>query len=269
MPENRALKESVPMCFDTDSHPPIEPIAGGALDSERVTLTSADGTPFSAFKARAATPSGNGILILPDVRGLHAYYEELSLRFAEHGIDAVAIDYFGRTAGLAPRPADFDHAPHVGQTSWEAIEADIRAGAESLRSIRGEGSGPSRIFSIGFCMGGRLASLAGTLGLGFSGLIAFYGWPTGPHRSGSPAPAEVAATIEAPVLAIYGGADQGITADVRSAYEAALDAAGIKYKTIVYPGAPHSFFDRKAEEFAAASEAAWAETLAFIKTNGA
>jgi carboxymethylenebutenolidase len=257
------------MCFDTDSHPPIEPIAGGALDSERLTLTSEDGAAFSAFLARASKPSGNGILILPDVRGLHGYYEELSLRFAENGVEALAIDYFGRTAGLAPRPADFDHAPHVGQTSWDAIAADIRAGVDALRADRDPDSGPSRLFAIGFCMGGRLASLAGTLGLGFSGLIAFYGWPTGPHRSGSPAPAEVAASIEAPVLAIYGGADQGISADIRATYDAALDAAGIVHRTIVYPDAPHSFFDRKADEFAAASEAAWAETLAFIRANGA
>ena len=48
-----------------------------------------------------------------------------------------------------------------------------------------------------------------------------------------------------------------------------LDAAGMVHRTIVYPDAPHSFFDRKADEFAAASEAAWAETLAFIRANGA
>ena len=104
------------MCFDHDSRPPIPPIAGGALDSRELTLTSADGTRLSAFEARAAEPSGAAIVILPDVRGLHAYYVELALRFAENGIDAVAIDWFGRTAGLgrprgglrvhAPRPAD-------------------------------------------------------------------------------------------------------------------------------------------------------------------
>ena len=54
-------------------------------------------------------------MILPDVRGLYLFYEELALRFAEAGIDALAIDYFGRTAGVAKRDADFDHAPHVKQ----------------------------------------------------------------------------------------------------------------------------------------------------------
>ena len=257
------------MCFDADSHPPIEPIAGGALDSERLTLTSEDGTVFSAFQARAAAPSGNGILILPDVRGLHGYYEELALRFAEHGVDAVAIDYFARTAGLAPRDDQFDYMPHVGQTSWETLSADIRTGARALRAIRDGGAGPSHAFATGFCMGGRLAFLAATLDLDLSGVIGFYGWPVGPNRNGSPAPADLASRIASPVLAIYGGADQGITADIRTAFDAALDQAGVEHQTIVYPGAPHSFFDRQAAEFQAASEDAWAATLGFIEAKGA
>ena len=73
------------MCFDLDSRPPIAPIAGGALDAERLVLTAADGNRFPAFRARAAEPTGAGIVILPDVRGLHPYYEELALRFAEAG----------------------------------------------------------------------------------------------------------------------------------------------------------------------------------------
>lgn len=257
------------MCFDTDSRPPIEPIAGGALDSERVVLTADDGTELSAFRARAARPSGNGILILPDVRGLHTYYEELSLRFAERGIDAVAIDYFGRSAGLTPRDDAFDYSPHVAMCTWDGLAADIRAGAAALGAIRGDGGGPGRAFVTGFCMGGRLAYLAATLGLGLSGVIGFYGWPTGPHRTGSPAPADIASSIEAPVLAIYGGADQGIGKEVRLAFDEALDAANVVHRTIVYPDAPHSFFDRKAADFAAASDAAWGETLAFIAANGA
>src|SRR5258706_2585314 len=101
------------MCFDLDSRPPIEPIAGGALDAVPITLTAEDGTPFRAFAALPASATGAGILVLPDVRGLHPFYEELALRFAEHGVAAVAIDYFGRTAGVGPRGADFEHMPHV------------------------------------------------------------------------------------------------------------------------------------------------------------
>ena len=255
------------MCFDQDSRPPISPIAGGALDSGEVLLTSPDGATFRAYGARPAEPTGAAILILPDVRGLHPFFEELALRFAEHGIAALAIDYFCRTAGTGARGSDFDYQPHVAAARWEDISADIRAGMEHLRSDA-MGS-PASTFATGFCMGGRLASVSATLGLGLAGAISFYGWPTGESRNGTPAPADLAEQIECPILAIYGGADQGIGPEVREAYDAALTAAGVEHRTLVFEGAPHSFFDRKAAEFADASAAAWNETLGFISAKTA
>ena len=87
------------MCFDPDSHPPIPPIDGGAVDIQELVIRSGDGGRFAVLMARAEQPSGAGIIVLPDIRGLHPDYEELALRFAEAGIDALALDYFGRTAG--------------------------------------------------------------------------------------------------------------------------------------------------------------------------
>jgi carboxymethylenebutenolidase len=248
------------MCFDHDSRPPIAPIAGGSLDAREVVLEAADGNRFAAYVARAAEPTGTGIVILPDVRGAHAYYKELALRFAEHGIDAVALDYFGRTAGVGDRGPGFDFGPHVPRTTWAGLTADITAAAAHLRALTGD----SRLFATGFCMGGRLAFLAATIGLDLAGVIGFYGWPTGSSRNGTPAPADVASTLACPVLGIFGGADEGINAAVVAEFEAALTGAGVQHRLITYPGAPHSFFDRKAEEFADASAKAWAETLAFI-----
>src|SRR5580765_7131850 len=59
------------MCFDLNARPPIPAIAGGATDARDLTLTSADGTRFMAYAARAVNPSGAGMVVLPDVRGLH------------------------------------------------------------------------------------------------------------------------------------------------------------------------------------------------------
>jgi len=258
------------MCFDHDSRPPIVPIAGGALDAGPVVLTAQDGTEFDAFRAVAGEPTGAGILILPDVRGLHVYYEELALRYAEHGIDALAIDYFARTAGRGSRGPEFDYAPHVSLMSWETIAADIRIGVATLiEPAWAGGRAPTSIFTTGFCMGGRLAYLSAALGLGLAGVLGFYGWPTGPHRNGSPAPAEVASTIASPVLAIWGGADRGITPDIVEAFEVALREAAVEHRSITYPGAPHSFFDRMAAEHADASVAAWKEALDFIRAHTA
>jgi carboxymethylenebutenolidase len=251
------------MCFDLDSQPPIPPIAGGSLDAGPLTLTADDGTRLNAFRARAAEPTGAGMVVLPDVRGLFPFYEELALRFAEHGIDAVTIDYFARTAGTAPRPADFDFAPHVGQTTFAGLSADIRAGAAYLRSP--EGGAVRSLFTVGFCFGGRLSFDASTLGLRLAGVIGFYGPPVGPGRNDNPAPVDVVGRCECPVLGLFGGADAGIPPEAIAAYDAALTKAGIEHRLVTYDGAPHSFFDRKAHDYAEASAAAWDEVLALVR----
>jgi carboxymethylenebutenolidase len=251
------------MCFDPDSRPPITPIAGGALDSTELVLEADDGNRFRAFRARAATASGAGIVILPDVRGLHPYYEELALRFAEAGVDAVAIDYFGRTAGTTARGDGFDHTAHIDKVTWDGLSADIGAAARHLRME--DERRVDALFTIGFCFGGRLAFVAGTLGLELAGGIGFYGWPVGTARGGVPAPADVAGEIANPILAVFGGADQGIKPEMVEAFREALTKAGTDHRIVVYDGAPHSFFDRKAAEFADTSKAAWDETLSFIR----
>jgi carboxymethylenebutenolidase len=258
------------MCFDLDSRPPIPALAGGAYASRHLILNSADGTPFRAFEARAGDlPTRSAMLILPDVRGLYSFYEELALRFAEAGIDALAIDYFGRTAGTADRAADFDHMAHVNQVTWEGTRADIEAGARYLASAAGEAEGGRSIYSVGFCFGGRLAYLCATLrDPSFAGVVAFYGIPVGPGRGGIPAPADLAADITSPVLGFFGGADGAIPEEARTAFEAALTAAGSEHELITYPGAPHSFFDRKQAEFQAESDDAWQRALAFVREHG-
>jgi carboxymethylenebutenolidase len=259
-------QEGSTVCFDADSHPPIAPIAGGALDTTELTLTAADGNRLTAFLARAAVPTGAGIVILPDIRGLHAYYEELALRFAENGIDAIAFDWFGRTAGLGRREEGFEHMPHVMATTWPGVSADIVAATGHLRSVE---RAPTEVFTVGFCFGGRLSFLAGTLGLGLAGVVGFYGSPVGPARNGSPEPVALAGRIASPLLGLFGGADEGIPPDAIAAFDTALDRAGVDHRLVSYPGAPHSFFDKKAADFAEASEGAWAEILAFIASHRA
>ena len=246
------------MCFELDSLPPIEPIRGAAVEHEDLVLESADGTRFAAFLARPSGPSGAGVVVLPDVRGLYRFYEELALRFAEEGIAAVAIDFFGRTAGVGKRGEDFEYPEHVAQTGPDEIQADIAAAISYLR----EDVGCADIFTVGFCFGGRHAWLAAGSGHGLAGAVGFYGMPG--ERNGEPGPTQRAGEIAAPILALQGGADQHITAEVNAEFERALSEAGVEHELISYAGAPHSFFDRKQEEFAAASQDAWRRVLEFI-----
>jgi len=239
------------VCFELDSSPPIPVIRGAAISHEDLTLQAADGNEFAAFAATPDEPSSVGVVILPDVRGLYRFYEELALRFAERGMTAVAFDYFGRTAGTAKRGEDFEYRPHVEQTTTETVQADVAACIAHLRE-----SGAQRVFTVGFCFGGRQSWLAAADQDDLAGAVGFYGRPA--------EAAARAAELKAPILALQAGADANITAEDNAAFGAALDAAAVDHELVTYEGAPHSFFDRKQEEFAAASEDAWAKVLAFI-----
>jgi carboxymethylenebutenolidase len=160
------------MCFDNDARPPLPPIRGGALDARDLILTSQDGTSFAAHAARADNPSGAGIVIIPDVRGLAPYYEELTLRFAEAGVDAVALDFYARTAGAEKRAEGFEYEPHVAQLDPHAVDDDVAAAVSFLRSP--EGGAPERLYTVGFCLGGRISLLQAANGLGLRGVIGFY-----------------------------------------------------------------------------------------------
>src|SRR3979409_118651 len=127
------------MCVDNDSRPPIRPIAGGSANSQDFKLASSEGTRFMAHSARASAPTGAGMVVIPDVRGLHPYYKELADRFAEVGVDSVAIDFFARTAPSDDRSDSFDFMSQVPQTKPDALQADIGAAGAHLRSKdRGE-----------------------------------------------------------------------------------------------------------------------------------
>jgi carboxymethylenebutenolidase len=249
------------ICFDPDSEPPISAVPGGLARTERLVLSAADGARLSAFRADAADPTGAGMLVLPDYHGLTHYYEQLTIRIAERGIDAIAIDYYGRTAPDEERDASFEHGSHVEQTTWQGLQADVAAAAAELRSSRAVPS----LFSIGFCFGGRVSFLlASSATMRMAGVIGFYGWPVGPFGNGIPEPMEAAGDLDAPLLGIFGGADAKIAPQDVDSFEDALTAAGVEHRLVTFSGAPHSFFDHEQEAHAAASREAWAEVEAFV-----
>ncbi|HMH39559.1 MAG TPA: dienelactone hydrolase family protein, partial [Gaiellaceae bacterium] len=79
------------MCFELDSVPPIPVIRGAAVSHEDLILDTRDGNRFAAFAATPEDPTTVGVVILPDVRGLYRFYEEVALRLAERGLAAVAF----------------------------------------------------------------------------------------------------------------------------------------------------------------------------------
>jgi carboxymethylenebutenolidase len=242
------------VCFDVDSEPPIPRISGAAVSHDDLVLESEDGNRFAAFRALPEDGASTGVVILPDVRGLYRFYEELALRFAERGYAAIAFDYFGRTAGVDKRPDDWDYMPLVQQLTHEHVQADVAACVNDLR-----GRGCTAVFTVGFCFGGSGSWAAAAWGHGIAGAVGFYGRPS--------RMIDLVPGLEAPILALQGGADQAISHEDNLEFEQALRDAGKHYELVEFEGAPHSFFDRKQEEFQAASDDAWRRTLEFIEAH--
>ncbi len=255
------------MCYDDNARPPLPPGEAGAAQGEDLVLTAADGTKFAAYLGKPTTPSHAQIIVYPDVRGLFQFYKELALRFAEAGITAIAIDYFGRSAGLTARDDSFEYMPHVQQMVQRGMNSftqDVQAAQDYLRQHNPAGEAT---FTVGFCMGGSLSFTTGMdTSLGFAGVIGFY---AGMSRSfdGKGTILERAGEVAYPSLGLFGGDDQSIPVSNVEEFDKKLDATGTEHTIIIYPNTPHSFFDRKYAEFANESADAWQQVLSFISAH--
>lgn len=236
------------MCHSTDSRPPALPDPGEIARRGALELTSADGTVFSVLEAIPAEPNGVRIVLLPDIRGTHPYYQALADSFAQAGFTTAAIDYYGRTAGAGVRDDRFEWRQHLPSVRPDDVAADVAAAAAHL------GEGP--LFTVGFCFGGGQSWRLAASDLGVSGVIGFYGLP-------QPA-TEVVDDISAPLLLLLAGADVATSPAEFDTFTARLDQAGKPYERQVYEGAPHSFFDAAYAEWQDACDDAWSRLLAFI-----
>jgi carboxymethylenebutenolidase len=242
------------MCFSSDQHPPEPPKSSEIGDHGPLVLTAADGNRFSAFEAVPATPRGASLVLLPDIRGMHAFYTDLALCFAQAGIHTVALDPYGRSAGLTPRDDDFDFKPSVQELTPDHVLADAQAAAARLRERSDD-----PVFTAGFCMfGGHSWRLAAT-DLHPAGSIGFYGRPSTVE--------DVLDDISSPLLILAAGSDQATSPQENAAFVRALNEAEKVHDFVEYEGAPHSFFDRGFEQWQTECTDAWVRMLGFIDRN--
>ena len=192
------------MCYGDEARPPAPPVVGPVAEHGDLVLRSTDGTAFGAYRAHPVTPSNRAVVILPDVRGLHGFYKELALRWAEAGLHAVAIDYFGRTAGVGPRDDGFPFQEHREKVEFANVAQDVSAAIGWLR----ETTDVSAVFTVGFCFGGAMSWRQAAAGDDLAGAIGFYGVPS---RVG-----ELTDAITAPLLILAAGKDFTPVADVEA-----------------------------------------------------
>lgn len=242
------------MCFTSDQRPPEPPRSSEVGNHGPLVLTAADGNRFSAFEAVPVTRRGASLVLLPDIRGMHAFYTDLALCLAQTGIDTVALDPYGRSAGLTARDDNFEFTPHATVLTPQDVLADAHAAAARLHERSRD-----PVFTLGFCMfGGQSWRLAAT-DLHPAGSIGFYGRPS--------AVDDVVADLSAPLLILAAGDDQATSQEDNAAFVSSLAEAGKVHDYVVYEGAPHSFFDRSFDQWQSECTDAWIRMLGFIDRN--
>jgi carboxymethylenebutenolidase len=236
------------------------------IKSEFVTTKVSDGTSMRLYVARpAGAAAARGLLVMQEAFGVNAHIRDVTERFAREGFFAVAPELYHRTgAAFEGRYDDFGSAEaHLKELRDPNLEADFRAAYDWLRA-NGVASG-SPIAAVGFCMGGRAAVLA-AITLPLECAVSFYGGGIAPNPR-TPGFLNRIKELKAPVLLFWGGRDQHITPEQRSAVADALKAAGKSYVNVEFSEGDHGFFcDARPSYNPVAAAQAWPLTLAFLNT---
>jgi carboxymethylenebutenolidase len=246
------------MCFDEASAPPLPPRTGQLAAVTLENLEASDGACVAAATARTEAEDAPGLVLVPDRGGLHRYYMNVAPLAAAAGIHCVAIDPYGRTAGAGYRSDDFDATDHRKAARDATVTLDVGAALTRLRDL-----GAARLYVMGFCFGGRVALMQATRS-DVDGVIGLYPWPAAAEEGGSSPILEAeAGRVRAPVLAIYGGADDKIPPEHQERFASALARHGVPHESVAYPGLPHGFFDRRKVDAAEACQDVWCRVFSF------
>lgn len=251
---------------------PVTTDADG-LTTETVSAQAPDGFDLPVYVAR---PAGEGpypvVLVASEIFGLHAYIQDVCRRLAKAGYAAIAPAFFVRAADPAPLSDMQEIQRIVAQAGYEQVMGDISASLEW--ASRQAWANDDKIGITGFCWGGKVVWQAAARFANIRAGVAWYGRlapaanATEQQReAGKPWPVDIAADLKAPVLGLYGEADQGIPLDTVEAMRAALQRAGkTDSEIVVYPAAPHGFHaDYRASYRAADAEDGWNKLLALFE----
>ena len=247
--------------------------ASDGLDAAEIRIPSPGGD-VPAYSARPARRKGRPpiVLVVHEIFGVHEHIRDVCRRLAKVGFLAVAPDLFARQ-GDASKIADSKEI--MGKVVSKVPDAQVMADLDATAAwAKAGGGGDGNHLAItGFCWGGRIVWLYAAHSAALKAGVAWYGRLTGDRDALRPKfPLDVAATLKAPVLGLYGGQDQGIplatVEEMRKAL-AAGDGAARKSEIHVYPESGHAFFADYRPSYRAADAAdGWNRLLAWMKANG-
>ena len=232
-----------------------------AITREKLTLSVGDGTTMGAYLASPGEETAHpGIIVLQEAFGVNSHIRNVADRLAGQGYVAIAPELYHRTApGFEAGYKDFSSAlPHGRAVTTATATADLQAAFDWLRTRPGVQS--DAIFSIGFCLGGKISFLANS-SLPLRAAVSFYGGGIAPDLL------DRAATLHAPMLLFWGGLDKHITKELRRATVDALEDHGKNYVNVEFSKADHGFFcDERASYQPQAAKQAWSLMLEFLQS---
>jgi carboxymethylenebutenolidase len=230
------------------------------------TTVASKGFQVPIYEARPAAAGRYPIvLVLPEAFGMHEHIKDVTRRFAKEGFFAVTFEPYAREGGTLQLP----DMQAIAKVINSVPDAQVMGDLEAILAYAKQQSAanPDRVGVTGFCRGGLYVLLFAAHSSDVKAAVPWYGQIKPSKTAGirDAGPLDVAAKITAPVLGLYGEADQGIpVADVKE-MEAALKAAGKTAEFIIYPGAPHAFnADYRQSYRPEAAKDAWARCVAFF-----
>lgn len=235
------------------------------MTSEFINLSVSDRTEMRAYVARPEGKPLAGLLVFQEIFGINSHIRDVTERFGRAGYLAIAPELFHRTgpgfeSGYTDMGPGFGHMQKLTDTG---LEADIRAAHKWLAD-----AGETRICSTGYCMGGRVSTLA-ALTVPLACAASYYGGGIAPSQF-NPGLLDRLKDLKAPMLYFWGGLDSHIPQESVQKVTAALRDAKKNFTNVEFSFADHGFFcDQRASYNAEAAALAWPLTLAFFQTHTA
>jgi carboxymethylenebutenolidase len=250
------------------------PVRADAIKTDTTGLTAgeakvkvADGEMpvYYARPANAANPPV--ILVAMEIFGLHEYIKDVTRRVGKLGALAIAPDYYFRSGEDLTKITEFPKLmPIVNKKPDAELLSDLDA---TVAWAKSQGGDTNRLGIMGFCRGGRTVWEYAAHNKDLKAGVAFYGSLVDPEAQKAiwpKSPTALAPEMKAPVLGLYGEADQGIPLTQVDAMKGALQSASKTFEIKVYAGAPHGFHADYRESYRKeAAEQAWNEMIAWFK----
>lgn len=251
------------MCHDVCTHP----IHGGDhLDEYRVSLDQADERLPALLVLPEMVPAP-AVLVIHDIHGANAFYEDVTRRLAAAGFAALLPDFFYRQGPPADDSRDAIRARAAEMTQVTAL-TDIQAALFWLKSHQAT---TGLLGTVGFCLGGTLVMLAAARAPRPDASVAFYGFPKRERTPNAPILAgdsDEVANVDSPLLGIWGDQDHAVGMDTVAAYDNDLSHCQKPHDFVIYPERAHGFltFDPTSPDYADSTDA-WERSLAFLRTH--